>query len=129
MIHSVEGKSQWEVCRALCLTSEISIHAFWLKTCHRLIFGWALNFAVEVGEDACVGRLCTFACFCGRQTGGAVAAKAEHLKSAKYAALKVSHHFVSFAVETSGVLSQAALSLVWDNEQHLCQATGEEHSK
>ena len=60
---------------------------------------------------------------------GAVAAKTEHLKSAKYATLKVSHHFVPFAVEMSGVLSQAALSLVWDIGQCLCQATGEEHSK
>ena len=60
---------------------------------------------------------------------GAVAAKAEHLKSAKYATLKVSHHFVPFAVETSGVLGQAALSLVWDIGQPLRQATGEERSK
>ena len=43
---------------------------------------------------------------------GAVAAQAEHLKSAKCAVLKASHHFVPFAVETSGVLGQAALSLV-----------------
>ena len=38
-----------------------------------------------------------------------MAEKAEHLKSAKYAALKVSHHF--FALETSGLLSQTALAL------------------
>ena len=37
---------------------------------------------------------------------GAVAAKAEHLKSAKYAALKVGHRFVPFAVEMSSVLGQ-----------------------
>ena len=60
---------------------------------------------------------------------GAVAAKAEHLKSAKYAALKVSHHFVPLAVETSGVLGQAALSLVWDIGQRLHHATGEKDSK
>ncbi len=60
---------------------------------------------------------------------GAVAAKAEHLKSAKYATLKVSHHFVPFAMETSSVLSQAALSLVWDIGQCLRQTTGEERSK
>ena len=59
----------------------------------------------------------------------AVAAKAEHLKGAKYTVLKVSHHFVPFAVETSNVPSQAALSLVWDIGQRLHQATGEEHSK
>ena len=58
-----------------------------------------------------------------------MAAKAEHLKSAKYAALKVSHHFVPFAVEMSGVLGQAAVSLVWDIGQRLRQATGEERSK
>ena len=52
-----------------------------------------------------------------------MAVKAEHLKSAKYTALKVSHQFVPFAVETSGVLSQAALSLVWDIGQRLRQAT------
>ena len=61
---------------------------------------------------------------CGRQRGGAVAAKAEYLKSAKYAAFKVSHHIVPFAMETSGVLDQAALSLIWDIGQR-----GEEHSK
>ena len=41
-------------------------------------------------EDACVGHhmarhLRTFACFCGHQRGRAMAAKAEHLKNAKYA--------------------------------------------
>ena len=60
---------------------------------------------------------------------GAMAAQAEHLKSAKYAALKVSHHFVPFGVETTGVLGQAALSLVCDLGQLLRQATGEERSR
>ena len=60
---------------------------------------------------------------------GAVVAKAEHLKSAKYATLKVSHHFAPFAVKTSSVLGRAALSLVWDIGQHLHRATGEERSK
>ena len=32
-------------------------------------------------------------------------------------------------METSGVLGQAALSLVWDIGHRLRQATGEEHSK
>ena len=59
----------------------------------------------------------------------AVAAKAEHLKSVEYAALKVSHHFAPFAVKTSGVLGPAALSLVWDIGQRLRKATGEERSK
>ena len=60
---------------------------------------------------------------------GAVVAKAEHLKSAKYAALKVSHHFAPFAMKTSSVLGQAALSLVWDIGQRLRQTTWEERSK
>ena len=57
---------------------------------------------------------------------GTMAAKAEHLKCAKYVTLKVSHLFVPFAVEMSVVLSQAALSLVWYIGH---QATGEQHSK
>ena len=71
-------------------------------------------------DDACVGRHMPgrtpmhLRMSVAATEAGAVAAKAEHLKSAKYATLKVSHHFVPFAVETSGVLSQAALSLVWD---------------
>ena len=44
----------------------------------------------------------------------AVAAQAEHLKISKYSHLEVSHHFVPFAVEISGVLGQAALNLVDD---------------
>ena len=44
------------------------------------------------------------------------------LKSAKYANLKVSHHFAPFAVETSGVLGQAVLNLFWDIGQRLRQA-------
>ena len=55
--------------------------------------------------------------------------QAEHQKSAKYAALKTSHHFVPLTVETSGLLGQAALSLVWDLGQRLHQATGEKCSK
>ena len=43
--------------------------------------------------------------------------------------MTVSHHFIPFGVETSGVLGQTALSLVWDIGQCLRQATGEEHSK
>ena len=41
----------------------------------------------------------------------------------------VSHLFVPFAMDKSGVLGQTALGLVWDIGQHLCQATGEERSK
>jgi len=58
-----------------------------------------------------------------------VAVKAEHLKSAKYAALKVSHHFVSFCCGNVRCARSGALSLVWDIGQRLRQATGEEHSK
>ena len=58
-----------------------------------------------------------------------VAAKTEHLKSVEYAALKVRPSLCPFAVETSSVLGQTALSLVWDIGQCLHQATGEERSK
>ena len=93
-----------------------------------------LNFAVEVGKmlvwDAtCPDTYAPLHVSAVAREAGAVAAKAEHLKSAKYAALMVSHHFVPFAIETSGVLGQAALSLVWDIGQRLRQAKGEEHSK
>ena len=45
---------------------------------------------------------------------GAVAAQAEQLKNAKYAHLASSHHFVAFAMETSGVMGQTALGLLCD---------------
>ena len=45
---------------------------------------------------------------------GAVAAQTEYLKIAEYVYLEASHHFVLFAVETSGVLGQAALDHVDD---------------
>ena len=60
---------------------------------------------------------------------GAVAAQAEHLKIAKYCHLESSHHFVPFAVETSGVLGQAALDLVDDIGRRLHRMTGEPRSK
>ena len=45
---------------------------------------------------------------------GAVAVQAEWLKNAKYTHLVLSHHFVPFAIETSGVLGQAAFGLLSD---------------
>ena len=60
---------------------------------------------------------------------GAVAAQAEHLKISKYAHLESSHLFVPIAVETSGVLGQAALDFVSDLGQRLHQVTGEARSK
>ena len=47
------------------------------------------------------------------------------MKIAKYSNLEASHHFVPFAVETSGVLGQAALDHVDDIGRHLHQMTGE----
>ena len=60
---------------------------------------------------------------------GAVATQAEHLKISKYAHLESSHLFVPIAVETSGVLGQAALDFVSDLGQRLHQVTGEARSK
>ena len=60
---------------------------------------------------------------------GAVAAQAERLKNAKYTHLVLSHHFVPFAIETSGVLDQAALGLLSDLGRRLHRATGEPRSR
>ena len=60
---------------------------------------------------------------------GAVAAQAERLKNAKYTHLVLSHHFVPFAIETSGVLGQAALGLLSDLGRRLHRATGEPRSR
>ena len=60
---------------------------------------------------------------------GAVAAQAKHLKISKYTHLESSHLFVPIAVETSGVLGQAALDFVSDLGQRLRQVTGEARSK
>ena len=56
---------------------------------------------------------------------GAVAVQAEQLKNAKYAHPASSHHFVPFAMKTSGVMGQAALGLLCDLGQRLHRATGE----
>ena len=58
-----------------------------------------------------------------------MATQAEHVKITKYAHLESSHLFVPFAVETSGVLGQAALDFVCDLGQRLHQITGEPRSK
>ena len=60
---------------------------------------------------------------------GAVAAQAKHLKDAQYSHLEASHHFVPFAVETSGLLGQAPLDLVDDIWRCLCLMTGELRTK
>ena len=65
-----------------------------------------------------------------REAGAvAVAAQAERLKNAKYTHLVLSHHFVPFAIETSGVLGQAALGLLCDLSRRLHRATGEPRSR
>ena len=79
-----------------------------------------------VWDATCLDTYAPLHVFAATREAGAMAAQAEHLKSVKYAALKASHHFVPFVVETSGVLGQAALSLVWDLGQRLRQSTGEE---
>ena len=54
---------------------------------------------------------------------------AKHLKIAKYSHLEASHHSVPSAVETSGVLGQAALDLIDDIGRHFHQMMGEPRSK
>ena len=56
---------------------------------------------------------------------GAVALKAEQRKRSKYTLLESSHHFVPFALETSGVLGQAALDFIGELGQRLRQTTRE----
>ena len=50
---------------------------------------------------------------------GTVAAQAERLKMLKYEHLNSSHFFVTFAVETSGVLGEAAEEFVAELGQRL----------
>ena len=59
---------------------------------------------------------------------GTVAAQAERLKMAKYEHLDSNHFFVPFAVETSGVLVEAAEEFMGEVGRRLCKATGEPHS-
>ena len=47
----------------------------------------------------------------------------------KYAHLDMSHHFVPFVMETSGVLGEAAVDFTRDLRRGLCKATGEPHSR
>ena len=58
-----------------------------------------------------------------------MAAQAENSKISKYAHLESSHLFVPIAVETSGMLGQAALDFVSDLGQRLHQVTGEARNK
>ena len=60
---------------------------------------------------------------------GVVAAQAEQLKRAKYAHLNMSHHFVPFVVETSGVLGEATEDFTRDLGRRLYKATGEPRSR
>ena len=60
---------------------------------------------------------------------GAVAVQAEHLKMTKYSHLESDYLFVPFAIETSGVLGQAAWDFVNDLGWRLHHATGEPRSK
>ena len=55
---------------------------------------------------------------------GAVAERAEMLKTSKYTNLDSSHHFVPVAVETSGVFGPEALSFIRDLSRQLKVVTG-----
>ena len=59
---------------------------------------------------------------------GAVAEQAEVRKSAKYADLQASHHFVPVAIETSRVFEQEALSFIRELGRHLRVKMGEPQS-
>ena len=59
---------------------------------------------------------------------GAIAEQAEVRKSAKYADLQVSHHFVPVVIETSGVFGQEALSFIRELGRHQRVKTGEPQS-
>ena len=60
---------------------------------------------------------------------GVVAAQAEQVKVSKYAHLDTTHHFVPFAVETSGVLGEAAENFTRELARRICKATGEPRSR
>ena len=60
---------------------------------------------------------------------GTVAAQAERVKLAKYAHLNSTHFFVPFAVETSGVLGEAAEEFVRELGRRLFKITGEPRSR
>ena len=59
---------------------------------------------------------------------GAVAIQAEQRKTEKYAYLSASHHFVPFAIETSGVFGPEPLSLLEDISRRIQADTGEPRS-
>ena len=59
---------------------------------------------------------------------GAVAEQAEKRKTEEYAHLSVSHHFMPFAVETSGVFESEALSLLDDIGRQIRAETGKPRS-
>ena len=58
-----------------------------------------------------------------------MAAQAERLKMAKYEHLDSSHFFVPVAVETSGVLGEAAEEFVGELGRRLCKTAGEPRSR
>ena len=51
--------------------------------------------------------------------------QAERRKTEKYAHLRASHHFVPFAIETSGVFGPEALFLLEDMSRRIRAETGE----
>ena len=77
------------------------------------------------------GKCCLVLPACVNTLGtvfGAIVEQAEVSKSAKYADLQASYHFVPVAIETSGLFRQEALSFLWELRYHLQVKTGEPQS-
>ena len=86
---------------------------------------------VMVWDATCLDTFVLSHVSAAAREAGAVAAQAEHLKITKFPHLEASHHFIPFAVETSGMLGQAAhaLDLVNDIGRRLHRMTGEPRCK
>ena len=59
---------------------------------------------------------------------GLVASQAEKAKTQKYAFLRSSHHFVSFAIKASGVFGQEAITFIKELGHRIRAETGEPRS-
>ena len=59
---------------------------------------------------------------------GLVASQAEKAKTQKYALLGTSHHFVPFAIETSGVFGPEAITFIKELGHRIRAETGEPRS-
>ena len=93
-----------------------------------------LHHTLEEWESARLGchmprHLRTLAHSRCRERGWNCGAQAERVKLAKYAHLNSTHFFVPFAVETSGVLGEAAEEFVRELGRRLFKITGEPRSR